>query len=102
MFTDPPSPPNNITVVVTQTTLTIGWTPPTFSSRCIVITSYILNSNITNTTTAADTTSVDFPLAGLSPGIYYVSVAAVDTANRTGSYSDEIFFELKGIISYMI
>ena len=48
------------------------------------------------TSTTVDT-SVSVSLAGLSPGVYTVKVASVDYANRTGSYSNVLSFELKGL-----
>ena len=42
--------------------------------------------------------SVSVSLAGLSPGVYAVKVASVDYANRTGSYSNVLSFELKGLM----
>ena len=76
-------------------TLSITWTPPSYSSQCV--SSYSVLSNVTDSTITTTDTSVDIPLAGLSPGVYCVSVATVDTANRTGNYSDEECEELNGI-----
>ena len=61
--------------------------------------SYSVLSNVTDSTITTTDTSVDIPLAGLSPGVYCVSVATVDTANRTGNYSDEECVILTGLVS---
>ena len=55
--------------------------------------------NYTTTLVTTTDTSTSIPLAGqsgLSVGTYYVSVASVDTANRTGHYSDVVSVELNG------
>ena len=57
--------------------------------------SYTIDSTIIVTSTTVDT-SVNVSLAGLSPGVNTVKVASVDYANRTGSYSNVLSFELKG------
>ena len=72
------------------------WTPPNITSRCFTVSSYSITSNATNSIITTTNTSVDIPLAGLSPGVYCVSVATVDTANRTGEYSNEECVELAG------
>ena len=78
----------------TATSINFTWVPP--SSQCIG--SYEVESNATNSTLATTTdTSVSIPLAGLNATTYYVSVASVDTANRTGEYSDRVSFVLKGM-----
>lgn len=92
----PPPPPNDVEISFTQTTLSINWTQPYLVPQCIEIASYTVITNITNTAINTNNKSIDIPLDGLSPGIYCVSVAAVDTANTTGSYSDQIKFELAG------
>ena len=63
--------------------------------------SYTIDSTIIVTSTTVDT-SVSVSLAELSPGVYTVKVASVDYANRTGSYSIVLSFELKGLIIYII
>ena len=65
-------------------------------SQCV--SSYTINSTIIVNTTVD--TSVSVSLAGLSPGVYTVKVASVDYADRTGSYSNVLSFELKGVINY--
>ena len=52
--------------------------------------------NYTTTLVTTTDTSTSIPLAELSVGIYYVSVASIDTANRTGHYSDVVSVELNG------
>ena len=52
--------------------------------------------NYTTTLVTTTGTSTSIQLAGLSVGTYYVSVASVDTANRTGHYSDVVSVELNG------
>ena len=94
--TAPPPPPHNISFVFTATSINFTWVPP--SSQCTMIGSYEVESNATNSKlTTTDYTSVSIPLAGLTATTYYVSVASVDTANRTGEYSDRISFVLKGM-----
>ena len=70
----------------------ISWNVPNgHSSQCIdyyIVSSTAIDYNITTTDT-----SVSIPLAGLTATTYYVSVASVDTANRTGEYNS---FELTG------
>ena len=68
-------------------------------SQCV--SSYTIDSTIIVTSTTVDT-SVSVSLAGLSPGEYTVKVASVDYANRTGSYSNVLSFELKGLIQNAI
>ena len=58
--------------------------------------SYTIDSTIIGSSTTVDT-NVSVSLAGLSPGVYTVKVASVDYANRTGSYSNVLSFELKGL-----
>ena len=94
--TAPPPPPDSISFVFTCTSINFTWVPP--SSQCIG--SYEVESNATNSTLTTTDTSVSIPLAGLTATTYYVSVASVDTANRTGEYTDIISFVLKGIIIY--
>ena len=89
IITGPPPPPNNITLTTTESALYITWTE---SSHCINY--YTVNYTTTLVTTTDTSTSI--PLAGLSVGTYYVSVASVDTANRTGHYSDVVSVELNG------
>ena len=62
---------------------------------------YTIDSTIIVTSTTVDT-SVSVSLAGLSQGVYTVKVASVDYANRTGSYSNVLNFELKGLIIKLI
>ena len=88
-ITGPPPPPNNITLTTTESALYITWTE---SSHCIDY--YTVNYTTTLVTTTDTSTSI--PLAGLSVGTYYVSIASVDTANRTGHYSDVVSVELNG------
>ena len=74
-----------ITVEANESALRVSWNQPT-SSQCIdyyIVSSTAIDYNITTTDT-----SVSIPLAGLTATTYYVSVASVDTANRTGDYSD--------------
>ena len=61
--------------------------------------SYTIDSTIIVTSTTVDT-SVSVSLAGLSPGVYTVKVASVDYANRTGSCSNVLSFELQGLTKY--
>ena len=75
-------------------TIHINWTQPSDSAQCIV--SYTVSSTDTNNSITTDT-SIDLPLAGLSAGNYTVSVAAIDIGNRTGNYSEEVNFELRGL-----
>ena len=94
-----PPPPNSITVSYTDTVVIIAWQPPSVTvpySQCV--SSYTIDSTIIVTSTTVDT-SVSVSLAGLSPGVYTVKVASVDYANRTGSYSNVLSFELKGLIN---
>ena len=63
-------------------------------SQCV--SSYTIDSIIVTSTTVD--TSVSVSLAGLFPGVYTVKVASVDYANRTGSYSNVLSFELEGLI----
>ena len=94
-----PPPPHSITVSYTDTVAIIAWQPPSVTvpySQCV--SSYTIDSTIIVTSTTVDT-SVSVSLAGLSPGVYTVKVASVDYANRTGSYSNVLSFELKGLIN---
>ena len=90
----PPSSPTCLSVSFSQTTVIISWISPDTSTHCIV--SYITKTNTSDNILTTTNTSVSIPLAGLSPDTTYCSsVAAVDTANRTGTYSEEICFILK-------
>ena len=93
---DPPSPPVNITVSFTETTVDITWTPSSISSsQCI--TSYTVNTTTNNTNNFNTTdTSISIPLTGLSAGMYCISIASIDTANRIGTHSEQECFELTG------
>ena len=89
-----PSSPTYLTVYFSQTTVIISWISPDTSTHCIV--SYITKTNTSNNILTTTNTSVSIPLAGLSSDTTYCfSVAAVDTANRRGTYSEEICFILK-------
>ncbi len=93
-----PPPPHSITVSYTDTVAIIAWQPPSVTvpySQCV--SNYTIDSTIIVTSTTVDT-SVSVSLAGLSPGVYTVKVASVDYANRTGSFSNVLSFELKGLI----
>ena len=92
---DLPPTPNNVTVTIHET-IHINWTQPSDSAQCTV--SYIVSTTATTNNSPLTTTdtSIDLPLAGLSPGNYTVSVAAVDTGNGTGN-SEEVKFELRGL-----
>ena len=81
-----------------DTVVIIAWQSPSVTvpySQCV--SSYTINSTIIVTSTTVDT-SVSVSLAGLSPGVYTVKVASVDYANRTGSYSNVLSFQLKGVM----
>ena len=92
---DPPSPPVNIMVSFTETTADITWTPSSISSsQCI--TSYTVNTTTNNTNINTTDTSISIPLTGLSAGMYCISIASIDTANRTGTHSEQECFELTG------
>ena len=98
LLIDPP-PPDNITSSLSNTSDTvvlINWTPPSYTSQCVSIASYTVTT--TSTIISTTDTSVTIPLAGLSPGNYCVSVASVDTANRTGTYSEEKCLLLNGLL----
>ena len=85
-----PPPPINIKMRTTQTSLSITWITP---SKCV--TYYVIDSNFSDPITTTDT-SANILLAGLYPGRYCVSMASVDSVNRTGEYSDEECIELNG------
>ena len=87
-----PPPPINIKMRTTQTSLSITWITP---SKCV--TYYVIDSNFSDPITTTDT-SVNILLAGLYPGRYCVSMASVDSVNRTGEYSDEECIELNGTL----
>ena len=92
----PPISPTCLNVYFSQTTVIISWISPDTSTHCIV--SYITKTNTSDSIFTTTNTSVSIPLAGFSSNTTYCSsVAAVDTANRTGTYSDEIcfFFEVQ-------
>ena len=98
LHTGLPPPPHSITVSYTDTVAIIAWQPPSVTvpySQCV--SSYTIDSTIIVNSTTVDT-SVNVSLAGLSPGVYTVKVASIDYANRTGSYSNVLSFELKGLI----
>ena len=95
-----PPPPHSITVSYTDTVAIIAWQPPSVTLpyyQCV--SSYTIDSSIIVTSTTVDT-SVSVSLAGLSPGVYTMKVASVDYANRTGSNSNVLNFELKGLINF--
>ena len=92
-YVDPPTPPTDLTLEFTQTDFTISWTPPNFTSQCFNISSYIVKSNATDNDLLTADTSITISFSNLLPATTYcASVAAIDTANRTGTYSDEICF----------
>ncbi len=89
-----PLPPNEITISsFTQITLSIIWAES--SLQCI--TSYTINTNTSNSNINTTDTSTSIPLTGLSVGIYCISIASIDTANRIGTYSQQECFELSGL-----
>ena len=71
-------------------------------NKCLNFTVFIVLIGVTHVLINLCTdTSASIPLAGLSVGTYYVSVASVDTANRTGHYSDVVSVELNGGCSHL-
>ena len=96
IFSGPPLPPNNIDI--SFTTAEVTWTQPSYSSQCYSISSYAFISNITIANNS-NTTSTSILLTGLSVGIYCISIASIDTANRIGTYSQQECFELTGLSS---
>ena len=96
-YVDPPTPPTNLTLEFTQTDFTILWTPPNFTSQCYNISSYIVKTNAAGNDLPTVDTSITISISDLTPATYCSSVAAVDTANRTGNYSDEICFGSRGM-----
>ena len=70
----------------------ITWTTP---SQCVSY--YVIDSNFSDPITTTDT-SANILLAGLYPSCYCVSMASVDSVNRTGEYSDEECIELNGLL----
>ena len=95
----PPSPPVNITVSFTDATANITWIPSNnSSSQCI--TGYTINTNTSNSIINTTDTSTSIPLTGLSVGIYCISIASIDTANRIGTYSEQECFELTGLCDW--
>ena len=98
IFSGPPPPPNNIDISFTKSTAEVTWTEPSYSSQCYSISSYAFSSNITIANNS-NTTSTSLSLTGLSVGIYFISIASIDTANRIGIYSEQECFELTGMSS---
>ena len=97
-FVDPPTPPTDLTLEFTQMDFTISWIPPNFSSQCYNISSYIVKTNATGNNLPTADTSITISFSNLTSNTTYCSnVAAVDTANRTGSFSDEICFGSFGL-----
>ena len=75
-------------VSFTETTADITWTPSSISSsQCI--TSYTVNTTTNNTNINTTDTSISIPLTGLSAGMYCISIASIDTANRIGTHSEQ-------------
>ena len=94
-----PPPPDNIALSFTstavETTADITWTPSSISSsQCI--TSYTVNTTTNNTNINTTDTSISIPLTGLSAGMYCISIASIDTANRIGTHSEQECSNLKG------
>ena len=77
------------------------WTQPTYPSVCYNITGYTVNNNITdNTANTTDTgISITLPNSGLSAGMYCISIASIDTANRIGTHGQKCF-PLLGLWTY--
>ena len=97
-YVDSPTPPTDLTLEFTQIDFTISWTPPNFTSQCYSISSYIAKTNATDNDLPTADSSTTISFSNLTPDTTYcASVAAVDTANRTGTYSDEICFESIGL-----
>ena len=98
LITGPPPPPTDITDLscTADTTADITWTPPSYSSQYYSICGYTINTNISNSIINTTDTSTSIPLTGLSVGIYCISIASIDTANRIGTYSQQECFELTG------
>ncbi len=94
--TDPPLPPNNINISsCTNTTAEVTWTQPNYSSQFCSIASYSINTTTNNS--IINTTDTSLSLAFQSEGIYCISIASIDTANRTGNYSEpDTCFEITG------
>ena len=99
IITDPPQPPKDITnlTCTADTTADITWTPPSYSSQYYSICGYTINTNISNSIINTTDTSTSILLTGLSVGIYCISIASIDTANRIGIYSQQECFELIGL-----
>ena len=78
--------------------INFAWTQPTYPSVCYNITGYTVNNNITdNTANTTDTgISITLPNSGLSAGMYCISIASIDTANRIGTHSEQECFKLTG------
>ena len=93
--TDPPTAPNNINIVCTNTTAEVTWTQPNYFSQYCSIASYSINTTTNNS--IINTTDTSLSLALQSEGRYNISIASIDTANRIGNYSEPIPFELAGL-----
>ena len=96
-YVDPPTPPTGLTLEFTQTDFTISWTPPNFTSQCYNISSYIVKTNATVSDLPTAYTNITISFSNLTYTTYCASVSAIDTANRTGTYSDEICFGSIGL-----
>ncbi len=94
--TGPPPPPNNINIILTDTTADITWTQSDYSSQYCSIASYTISTNTSNSIITTTDTSTSISLTGLSVGIYCISIASIDIANRIGTYSQHECFEIIG------
>ena len=86
----------------TSTSVQISWTNTI--TNCI--TNYVINSTTSDSpiTTSTSDTSYALNISSLSVGVYYISVAGVDTGGRTGQHSNMVSVTVDGkhIIYYKV
>ena len=98
-FTGPPSQPTNITfsaLTITES-FQLVWNIPNDTLNCVSV--YFVNTSSGEglLTTTDTNVLITKPADKLANTTYSVNVAAVDTFNRTGQWSDPICFLFQGL-----